>query len=344
MSEKIRVAVLLGGDSSEREISFRSGVAMAQALPRDRFNVTMLDVASPATRAKGDAAQAVAEGNRPLHACLPVEWNQLTTTLYTSAFDVALPALHGGWGEDGTLQALLAVADVPFVGSGQHASSIAIDKAVCKAFVATQQIRTPASCLISHQEEVGAAIKELNGPVVIKPNAGGSSVALTILDDPSQSTFEGDFRNAVQAALDDGSAALVEEKIEGVEITAAVLGEGENAEALPLIEIVPSGAHYDYEAKYTAGGSSHVIPPRLSEEVQREIQETAKKVHRLLDCAGVSRSDFMVTPNGEIYFLEINTVPGMTATSLVPDAAFAAGIEFPDLVERLVKSGLERKS
>jgi len=342
MTEKIRVAVLLGGDSSEREISFRSGVAMAQALPRDRYNVTMLDVASPATRAQGDAVQKVAEGIRPLHACLPVEWNQLTTTLYTSAFDVALPAMHGGWGEDGTLQALLSVVDVPFVGSGQHASSIAIDKQVCKAFVATQGIQTPQSVLISDLNQIEDAAKMLKRAVVIKPNAGGSSVAITILDDPTKSTFEAEFKNAIVAALNDGSPALVEEKIDGVEITATVLGEGENAEALPLIEIVPhsSGKFYDYEAKYSSGGSSHVIPPRLPEEVQARIKKEAIKVHTSLGCRGVSRSDFMVTENGEAYFLEINTVPGMTATSLVPDAAFAAGIEFPDLIERLVKSAL----
>ncbi|MEO6907513.1 MAG: D-alanine--D-alanine ligase [Abditibacteriaceae bacterium] len=342
MTEKIRVAVLLGGDSSEREISFRSGVAMAQALPRDRYNVTMLDVASPSTRAQGDSVQKVAEGIRPLHACLPVEWNQLTTTLYTSAFDVALPAMHGGWGEDGTLQALLSVVDVPFVGSGQHASSIAIDKQVCKAFVATQGIQTPQSQLIADLDHIEDAATQWHKPIVIKPNRGGSSVAITILNDPAKSTFEEEFKSAVAAALNDGSAALVEEKIDGIEITAAVLGEGDNAEALPLIEIVPhsSGSFYDYEAKYSLGKSSHVIPPRISEEVQERIKVAAKKVHTSLGCRGVSRSDFIVTESGEIYFLEINTVPGMTATSLVPDSAFAAGIEFPDLVERLVKSAL----
>jgi D-alanine-D-alanine ligase len=208
--------------------------------------------------------------------------------------------------------------------------------------VATQGIQTPQSQLIADLNHVEEAAKKWNKPVVIKPNAGGSSVAITILDDPSKSTFAIEFKDAVGAALNDGSAALVEEKIDGIEITAAVLGEGENAEALPLIEIVPhsSGSFYDYEAKYSLGKSTHVIPPRLPEDVQETIKTVAKKVHTSLGCRGVSRSDFMVTEKGEIYFLEINTVPGMTATSLVPDAAFAAGIEFPDLVERLVKSAL----
>ncbi|MDF2439794.1 MAG: D-alanine-D-alanine ligase, partial [Abditibacteriota bacterium] len=142
--------------------------------------------------------------------------------------------------------------------------------------------------------------------------------------------------------LADGSGALIEEFIAGQEVTASVLGEGESARNLPLIEIVAQGDFYDYDSKYKPGGSQHLTPPRLEDRVQRQIEESALRVHRLLGCRGVTRSDYVVTPEGKAHFLEINTLPGMTETSLVPDAARAAGIEFDQLVERLVMSALPK--
>lgn len=343
MSHRIRVAVLVGGDSSEREVSFRSGVAMAEALSPERYNVTLFDVASAQTRAGAESTRARAMGNKPRHAMLPVEWNQLATTLYTMPFDAVLPAMHGGWGEDGTLQSILDVAGIPYAGSTAHASAIAINKQVCKAFMKDLGIPVPRGVLITAPDELSdeAASWAHDAPVVIKPNEGGSSVAITILKEPNPDRLA----HAVQAALDDGSAALIEEMIEGVEVTCATHGEGASTRALPVIEIVPQGtsAFYDYEAKYAPGGSQHLIPPRISEEVQAQVSQCAIKAHRALGCRGVARSDYIVTNNHTPYFLEINTIPGMTETSLVPDAARAAGIGFEKLVESLIEDAMQRQ-
>lgn len=343
MSNKIRVAVLLGGDSSEREISFRSGVAMAEALSSEKYNVTIFDVATAQTRAQSESTRALALGDKPRHACLPVEWNQLATTLYTMPFDAVLPATHGGWGEDGTLQSILDVAGIPYAGSTAHACAIAINKQVCKAFLKDLGIASPRGVLITSQEELGEAQNAWvhQSPVVVKPNEGGSSVAVTILKNPNPL----DLREAVEAALSDGSSALIEELIEGTEVTCATFGEGASTQALPLIEIVPqsSSAFYDYEAKYAAGGSQHLIPPRISPEANTRVAEGAVKAHRALGCRGVARSDYIVDKNGTPYFLEINTIPGMTQTSLVPDAARAAGIGFEKLVESLIEDAMQRQ-
>lgn len=343
MSEQIRVAVLLGGDSSEREVSFRSGVAMAEALPKERYNVTMFDVASAQTRHIGDTTRAASLGDKPRHACLPVEWNQLATTLYTMPFDVVLPAMHGGWGEDGTLQSTLDVAGIPYAGSGAHACAIAINKQVCKSFLNNAGIPVPRGVLVTNLSELqNEALSWIfQNPIVIKPNEGGSSVAVAILKEPTQENV----RAGVEAALADGSSALIEEFIEGTEITVATLGEGDSAQALPVIEIVPqdSSAFYDFEAKYAPGGSQHLIPPRLSEEITTQIAKYAVHAHRALGCRGVARSDYIVTASGDIYFLELNTIPGMTETSLVPDAARAAGMGFEKLVETLVEQALTKK-
>jgi D-alanine-D-alanine ligase len=341
---KIRVAVLLGGDSSEREISFRSGVAMAEALPIERYNVTMFDVADAQTRAAWQRANVNSLGEKPRHACLPVEWNQLATTLYTMPFDVVLLALHGGWGEDGTLQSILDVAGIPYAGSPSQACAIAINKQVCKAYLNSLGVPVPRGVLVASPGELDFENSAwiLDTPVVVKPNQGGSSVATTILRTPNPQNL----REAIDAALADGSPALIEEFIAGPEITVATLGEGEEVQVFPAIEIVPqdASAFYDYEAKYAPGGSQHLIPPRIPEDVSTRIAQYARQAHRALGCRGVTRSDFIVDNNGAPRFLEINTTPGMTATSLVPDAARAADMSFEKLVESLVASAINGKN
>jgi D-alanine-D-alanine ligase len=335
---KIRVAVLLGGDSSEREISFRSGVAMAEALASERYNVTMFDVASAKTRAAAERANINSLGEKPRHACLPVEWNQLATTLYTMPFDVVLPALHGGWGEDGTLQSILDVAGIPYAGSPAQACAIAINKQVCKAYLSDLGVPVPRGVLLSSPDALDLQnnVWIAETPVVVKPNQGGSSVGTTILRTPNLQNL----RAAIEAALADGSRALIEEFIAGPEITVATLGEGADIRAFPAIEIVPqdASAFYDYDAKYAPGGSQHLIPPRLEKEVSERIAQYALQAHRALGCRGLTRSDFIVDNNGAPRFLELNTTPGMTTTSLVPDAARAANMSFEKLVETLLET------
>ncbi|HVF85507.1 MAG TPA: D-alanine--D-alanine ligase [Abditibacteriaceae bacterium] len=325
-SSPIRVALLLGGDSSERAISIKTGQAMRAALNGLHFHVTTFDVGKIAP------LESVPETTF-------LSWSDLAATLRAGNFDVVLPALHGGWGEDGTLQALLETAALPYVGTPPRGSTIAMDKQLCKLLMREEGLIVPRGVTIEDEK----AAPPFDGACVVKPNNGGSSVGVTILKDTPDVNM---WRAALQSALSDGGAALVEETIEGIEITAPVVGEGESARSLPLIEVVPqsAGGFYDFEAKYATGGSQHLIPPRLSGEIQKQISEHALQAHRALGCRGVSRSDFIVTRDGTPYFLEINTLPGMTETSLVPDAARAAGISFPQLIQMLIESALSQES
>lgn len=319
----------MGGDSSERSVSFSSGRAVADALADAGYAVTCFDVSNQGYR--GDISRADAMGRRPRHAIFPLAWDHLVTALYTNGFGAVFPVLHGGRGEDGTLQTLLEVGGLPFVGSPARACGIAIDKPLCKAYLRDFGIDSPRGSFVSSVEELDGTIEI---PCAVKPASGGSSVGTSILREGTPD----DLRSAVARALTDGSGALVEELVSGTEITCAVIGEGENSRALPLIEIVPQkGGFYDFEAKYSAGGSEHLIPPRLSAEVCAQISAQALTVHRALGCRGVTRSDWIVNDDG-VWFLEINTTPGMTETSLVPDAARAQGMEFSQLVAELVKS------
>ena len=320
----------MGGDSSERAVSFSSGRAVADALQSAGYAVTCFDVSNQGYR--GDISRADAMGRRPRHAIFPLAWDHLVTALYTNGFNAIFPVLHGGRGEDGTLQTLLEVGDLPFVGSRARACAIAIDKPLAKAYLRDFGVQSPRGQFVADVEELDGSIAV---PCAVKPASGGSSVGTSIL----QAGEPSELRRAVARALTDGSGALVEELIEGTEVTCAVMGEGEAARALPVIEIVPQkgGGFYDFEAKYSAGGSEHLIPPRLSDEVQRQIAEQSLRVHRALNCRGVTRCDWICNDAG-LWFLEINTTPGMTETSLVPDAARAAAIEFSDLVAQLVKS------
>lgn len=333
VAQKIKVAVLLGGDSTEREVSFKTGQAMAAALSPERFEVVLFDVAARLTHRKESVF-----GNQ-LTDIKPLAWADLLTTLRDGQFDVVLPALHSGWGEDGTLQATLELASIPYAGSPPRASVIAIDKHLCKAVLREVGIPSPRGVRLDEQ----IATPPFAGPCVVKPNAGGSSVGVTILRDAGDVAA---WQAALNAALTGGGGALVEEMIEGAEVTAGVLGQGAEAWVLPLVEIVPQsdGGFYDYEAKYAPGGSQHLIPPRLPQETQDRIGDYALRAHRALGCRGVSRSDFIVSDDGTPYFLEINTLPGMTETSLVPDAARAAGISFTALVETLVMAALPQRA
>ena len=319
----------MGGDSSERSVSFSSGRAVADALADAGYSVTCFDVSNQGYR--GDISRSDAMGRRPRHAIFPLAWDHLVTALYTNGFSAIFPVLHGGRGEDGTLQTLLEVGGLPYVGSPAHACSIAMDKPLAKAYLRDFGIQAPRGVFVADVEELNDSISI---PCAVKPASGGSSVGTTLLKEGSPA----DLNNAIARALTDGSGALIEELVEGVEVTCAVMGEGENALALPVIEIVPQkgGGFYDFEAKYSAGGSKHLIPPRLSEDVQTQIKEQSLKVHRVLGCRGVTRCDWICNDGG-LWFLEINTTPGMTETSLVPDAARAHGLEFPALVKQLVQ-------
>jgi D-alanine-D-alanine ligase len=302
MSKTKHVAVLMGGWSSEREISLRSGRHCAEALEQRGYRVTRIDVG-----------------------------RDIATVLQTLKPDVALNMLHGRPGEDGTIQGVLEILGLPYTHSGVTSSSVAMQKDLAKVVFRAAGVPVPEGLVMTRF----AAAKEhpLPRPYVIKPIAEGSSVGVFIVTDahahPPQELYRDDWSF--------GDQVIVERYIAGKELTCAVMGE----EALGVIEIVPTVAFYDYEAKYAPGGSKHLLPAPILPNVYQETRRLALAAHRALGCRGVSRADFRyddrVEGIGGLVCLEVNTQPGMTETSLVPELAADAGIPFGELVQWMVE-------
>jgi len=296
------VAVLMGGWSAEREISLRSGKACADALVRLGYRVTRIDVG-----------------------------RDIASVLTTVRPDVALNVLHGRPGEDGTLQGILEILAIPYTHSGVMASAVAMQKDVAKALFRAADVPVAEDLVASRFE--AAARHLLPPPYVIKPIAEGSSVGVFIVAadhaHPPQELTRPDWHY--------GDRVMVEKFIAGKELTCAVMGE----EALGVIEIVPAVRFYDYEAKYAPGGSKHLLPAPISPFVYQQVRRLALAAHRALGCRGVSRADFRyddrVEGTGGLVCLEVNTQPGMTETSLVPELAAHAGITFDELVRWMIE-------
>lgn len=305
---KIRVAVLMGGTSAEREVSLNTGAQVCEALSTAGFGYIRIDA--------GD--------------------EDFVEQLARTDADVAFICLHGRFGEDGTVQGLCELLGMPYVGSGVLASALAIDKLMSKRVFAEQGILSPAYVRLRRGDEVDfSAITDLLGEkTVVKPASEGSSVGMTI-----SHTAE-ELPAAVELAFRHDHNVLVEQFVSGVEVTVGVLGN-ETPMALPTLEIVPEHEFYDYESKYLPGMSRHIIPARVSPEAREECQRLALAAHEALGCRGMSRSDTIVDEAGRVWLLEVNTIPGMTSTSLLPDSARAAGLEFPDLCSRLVELALQ---
>ena len=301
-----KIGVLCGGLSAEREVSLRTGEAIYKALLKNQYNAVKIDVD-----------------------------RNIAGNLKSNNIELAFLALHGKFGEDGTIQGLLEILGIPYTGSGVLASATAINKIATKKIMSYEGIPTPNYFAVSKWEYtnnpdmIKARVFEFGLPVVIKAATQGSTIGISFVK-----TME-DLSSAFEDAFTYDDHALVEEMIDGIEITASVLGN-ESPQALPLIEIVSATGVYDYQAKYTVGLSDHIIPPRISEQLQAELKEAAIKTYQAVGCKGLARVDFMVEASGKFYALEVNTIPGMTETSLFPDAAKAAGISFEELVKRIV--------
>ena len=293
------VAVLMGGLSAEREVSLVSGEACAKALEEQGYPVTRIDV------------------GRDLHEVLA-----------RTRPDVVFNALHGRFGEDGRVQGVLDQLGLPYTHSGVLASALAMDKPMAKRVFASAGLRCPEGV----ETTLGQLLADppLAPPFVVKPAAEGSSVGVVIVPDHDLRPLTD--RNDVDPAC----RLLVERYIAGRELTCAVLGD----EPLAVTEIRPNDGFYDYRAKYTEGFASHLVPAPLSPDVYEEVMESALRAHRVLGCRGVSRADFRLDPSqgdGGLYLLEVNTQPGMTPLSLVPEQAAYCGIGFGELVVRLLE-------
>jgi D-alanine-D-alanine ligase len=301
VSKDTKVAVLMGGWSAEREVSLRSGDACGRALEAAGFRVTLLDV------------------NR-----------NIAEILQEVKPDVAFNALHGRWGEDGTVQGILETLEIPYTHSGVLASAIAMDKEKSKSIFRSAGLPIAESVLVD--VEVAAKSHPMALPYVIKPVAQGSSVGVHIVPVGAN----GPVASIVNERKLYGDKVMVERFIPGRELTCAVMGDV----ALGVIEIVPTVGFYDYEAKYSPGGSNHVLPAQVPPGIYRRAQQHALAAHHALGCKGISRTDFRYNdaPGGEheLIILEVNTQPGMTGTSLVPELAAHAGHSFEQLVTWIV--------
>jgi D-alanine-D-alanine ligase len=320
----MKVAVLMGGRSAEREISLRTGRGVAQSLRALGHAVTAVDAGTGRLLEAGHEEEAVAE-TALAHAPAP----SLVTAAAMREADVVFVALHGGEGENGTLQALLELAGKPYTGSNVLASAMAMNKAVSKKLFAYEGIPTPPWQLVTADADAGTVeVTRLGGfPLVVKPNEQGSTVGLTIVEDFAV------LPGALALAAEHGHETLIERFIPGRELTVAVLGD----EALPIVEIRPKSGFYDYESKYTAGKSEYDCPADLPPAVTARVQDLGVRAVQVLGCAGVARVDFRLDPANEPYCLEVNTIPGMTPTSLVPMAARARGMSYDQLVQRLLE-------
>jgi D-alanine-D-alanine ligase len=329
------LTVLLGGTSSERNVSLASGLRMAAALREAGHTVRLLDPAAGPISAETEArwrersVGAAPPSKEELAALMAADQTPMLPThpLVKDAECVVL-ALHGGQGEDGTVQALLDVAGVRYTGSGAMATAIAMDKDMTKrllrhAGVPTAEWRmTPVS--------QGDAIAALGLPLIVKPNREGSTVGLTIVKQPDQ------FDGAVAEALRFDREVMCETFVPGRELTVPVLA----GEALPVGEIIPVKEIYDYECKYTPGMAREVFPADLTPAQTAAVQEYAVRGYEALKLRGCARIDFRMTPAGEFFCLEANTLPGMTALSLVPQSAAAAGVSFVEFCDRLVRQAV----
>lgn len=353
--KRIRVGVLTGGASAERDISLATGAQIARALRADRYDVVLLDplafmVRNPALteEQRAQAKALLAGGARldPAHELprgLEAEIESASRALVPATraidesqpIDVVLIALHGTWGEDGRIQGLLDTLGIPYTGSGVLASALAMDKIMGKRVLAAEGIDVPRAVVA--RAAVGADLETARSmplPVFVKPAASGSSVGASIVRRAEE------LEPAIADALRYDDRALVEEYLTGIELTVAVIGNDELT-PLPVVEIVPKREFFDYHAKYDTGGSEEIVPARIPDETARRAQDLAVRAHVALGCRGMSRTDFIWTA-GRMVALEVNTIPGMTANSLLPKAARAAGIPFGELIERLIGWAMQR--
>ncbi|MFH1624248.1 MAG: D-alanine--D-alanine ligase [Pseudomonadota bacterium] len=301
MWKKKKIAVLMGGLSSEQEISLLSGNAILSALKETSYNACSIDV----DRTVGQ--RIIGEG-----------------------IDVAFIALHGKWGEDGTIQGMLELMGIPYTGSCVLACALAMNKPMTKKILSFHNLRTPNFEVLEKEGVSKGGLKErlkFEFPVVVKPISEGSTIGVTIVKDR-----EG-LADAVEEAGRYSDQIMIEEFISGSEVTVGIL----NGRPLPVIEIIPKGGFYDYKSKYERGMTEYILPARLTKDQSSEVQDTGLKVYQAIGCHGAARVDMILDSKGNPNILEINTVPGMIRTSLLPRAANHAGLSYNSLVEEILR-------
>lgn len=297
----------MGGTSAEREVSLKSGAAVCSALNELGIKHAAIDADS--------------------HVCAKLKEENP---------DIVFIALHGGWGENGAVQGLLEIMGIPYTGSGVLASSMAMDKEVSKKVFRYHGIQVPPAFVVGRTEEISEDEYLSHGlelPLFIKPSTEGSSVGGSIVKEKEQ------FLGALEISFGHGEKAVVEKYIKGKEIQIGIL----SGKALGGVEVRPADEFYSYAAKYTSGTTQYILPPEISEDRYKKAQSLALKAHQALGCSGATRVDLLMDEDGELYVLEVNTIPGMTETSLLPKIAALAGFDFKGLILEMLKDALKRE-
>ncbi len=300
--KKYKIGVLAGGSSSEREISLKSGKAVFKALSEADLDVKFIDVK------EDDFAFLVKE----------------------AGIDAAFIALHGRFGEDGTVQRMLSERGIFYTGSPPEASRMALDKIASKERFSEKNLKVPDYIVTQLGEKI--LHDKVWFPCVVKPQHEGSSIGLTVVRSKE------DLPDAIDTDSNYGKQVIIEEYIEGKEITVGILEEN----ALPVVEIVPEGTHYDYDAKYQSANTRYIVPAEIEKNIFKKAQETALKAHTALGCEEFSRVDMRLSTGGELFVLEVNTIPGLTERSLLPMAAKAAGLSFTDLCVKILLGAIRK--
>ena len=331
MSRRVRVAVVAGGRSSEHEISVASARSVIEALDPDRYEVETIQIGRDGRWALNSGMK---ELDRPVAETLPVPTGSPPETL--GRVDVVLPILHGPFGEDGTVQGLLELAGVPYVGAGVTASALCMDKDLFKSVCRDKGIPVTRSVTVRNGDRLE---NPFGYPVFVKPARLGSSVGITKVEGEEQ------LEDAVALARRHDDKVLVEEFVDGVEVECGVLGNREPIASIPG-EIVAHGFGgvdwYDYSAKYDEGGMDLIVPPRIPQAAIERVQEISVDAFIASDCEGMARVDCFVTGDGEVLVNELNTIPGFTATSVYAKLFEASGVPYPELLDRLIELALER--
>jgi D-alanine-D-alanine ligase len=313
MKKKLKVAVIMGGNSPEHDISVISGSEVVKNLDKSKYEILPVKISRD-----GKVWETGNSGPSPV--------NDPRKILQGS--DMAFIAIHGAGGEDGKMQSFLELINVPYTGSGVLASALAMDKKYSKKMFAQAGLTVPGGVVVDRNFKVEEIWKKLKTPVFVKPSTAGSSVGVSKVKDKKSLT------TAIVKALKYSDEVLVDEFIQGTEITCAILGNKKPI-ALPVIEIVTKNEFFDYEAKYSEELTQEIVPARISPQLTKKVQEVAISAYEALGCQGFGRVD-MIIKSDKIYVLEVNTIPGLTPVSLLPKAAKAAGIEYSDLLDKVI--------
>jgi len=339
-----KIIVLMGGKTPEFEISLATGKEVVKHLDPKKYEVFPIIISKDGRKWELKKVEEVLLSSLHLPKAALVRQNQgkkslvkketdFDQPLMVAGADVVFVAMHGPYGEDGTIQGMLELAGVRYTGAGVLASALGMDKPMFRKIMEREEISVPKYLVIKKGQEESQVWKKFKLPVVIKPSSQGSSVGVSLVRKKSQ------IKKALGLAFSFGQRVLVEEYLSGTEVTCGVLGN-KNPVALPVVEIIPKKDFFDYEAKYQAGMSQEIVPARISQKLTHEVQKIAVQVYKAIDCRGFGRVD-MIIHRGQVYVLEINTIPGLTPYSLLPKEAAAAGISYSQLLDKIISYALE---